>query len=67
MCDPQRAKETFARVVAEHGSAPQARRSELYLQHIEQRYGTEPRCKTPMVAPAPTPPPPPPAGSRPNG
>ena len=34
MCDPQRAKETFARVVAEYGAAPQARRSELYLQHI---------------------------------
>jgi len=31
MCEPQRAKETFARVVAEYGSAPQARRSELYL------------------------------------
>ena len=40
MCDPQRAKETFARVVSEYGAAPQARRSELYLQHILQRYGT---------------------------
>ena len=39
MCEPQRAKETFARVVAEYGSAPQARRSELYLEYIAQRYG----------------------------
>jgi outer membrane protein assembly factor BamD len=72
MCDPQRAKDTFARVVSEHGAAPQARRSELYLQHITQRYGTEPRCKTPQPAatPAATPPlspPPSPAGIRPHG
>jgi TolA-binding protein len=65
MCDPQRAKETFARVVMEHGSAPQARRAELYLQHISQRYGPEPRCKTlPTATPAPAPPPP---ETRPNG
>jgi outer membrane protein assembly factor BamD len=65
MCDPQRAKETFARVVMEHGSAPQARRAELYLQHIAQRYGSEPRCKTPATAtPVPGPPP---AETRPNG
>ena len=66
MCDPQRAKETFARVVAEHGGAPQARRSELYLDHITQRYGAEPRCKAPTTA-TPAPPPPPPAEPRPRG
>ena len=68
MCDPQRAKETFARVVSGYGAAPQARRSELYLQHILQRYGPEPRCKTPPPTAAPaTAPAPPPAGNRPNG
>ena len=66
MCDPQRAKDTFARVVAEHGGAPQARRSELYLDHIAQRYGAEPRCKAPTTA-TPAPPPPPPAEPRPRG
>ena len=66
MCDPQRAKETFARVVSEYGTAPQARRSELYLEHIAQRYGAEPRCKTPPTA-APAAPAPPPAETRPNG
>jgi len=66
MCDPQRAKETFARVVAEHGGAPQARRSELYLEHIAQRYGAEPRCKQPPTA-TPAPAPPPPTEPRPNG
>ena len=65
MCDPQRAKETFARVVAEYGTAPQARRSELYLEYIAQRYGAEPRCKTPPTAtPGPRRRRPP---SRPNG
>jgi outer membrane protein assembly factor BamD len=65
MCDPQRAKETFARVVVEHGAAPQARRAELYLDHIAKRYGAEPRCKTlPTVAPSSSPPPP---EMRPNG
>ena len=43
MGDPLRAKETFARVVSEYGDAPQARRSELYLEYIAQRYGAEPR------------------------
>jgi outer membrane protein assembly factor BamD len=66
MCDPQRAKDTFARVVAEYGSAPQARRSELYLEHIAQRFGPEPRCKNPASA-APAAPTPPPAETRPNG
>jgi outer membrane protein assembly factor BamD len=59
MCEPQRAKETFARVVAEYGTAPQARRSELYLEHITQRYGPQPVCKAPPTA-VPAPPPPPP-------
>ena len=66
MCEPLRAKETFQRVVAEYANAPQARRSELYLEHITQRYGAEPRCKTAPTA-APAPPPPPPAEPRPNG
>jgi outer membrane protein assembly factor BamD len=65
MCEPLRAKETFARVVAEYATAPQARRSELYLEHIAQRYGPEPRCKAASATPAP--PPPPPAEPRPNG
>ena len=38
MGDPRRARETFERVVAEFGAAYQARRAELYLQFIEQRY-----------------------------
>jgi outer membrane protein assembly factor BamD len=42
MGDPLRAKETFARVVAEYGSAPQARRSELYIEYITRRYGQSP-------------------------
>ena len=50
----------------EHGSAPQARRAELYLEHIAQRYGPEPRCKTPPTA-VPAPAAPPPAETRPNG
>ncbi|HVV48503.1 MAG TPA: outer membrane protein assembly factor BamD, partial [Polyangia bacterium] len=34
MDDPLRAKETFTRVVTDYGSAPEARRSELYLEYI---------------------------------
>jgi outer membrane protein assembly factor BamD len=45
MNDPARAKETFARVVAEYGDAPQARRSQLYLEYIQRRYGTNPQAK----------------------
>jgi hypothetical protein len=67
MCEPQRAKETFARVVAEHATAPQARRSELYLEHIAQRYGAEPRCKQPPTATPASTAAPPPAEPRPNG
>ena len=59
MCDPLRAKETFARVVSEYGSAPQARRSELYLEHIAERYGADPlQDADGRARPHPTPPPP---------
>jgi outer membrane protein assembly factor BamD len=43
MNDPLRAKEIFTRVVAEHGEAPQARRSELYLEYITRRFGPNPQ------------------------
>jgi outer membrane protein assembly factor BamD len=48
MDDPLRAKETFARVVTDYASAPQARRCELYLEYISKRFGPNP-------APKPTP------------
>jgi outer membrane protein assembly factor BamD len=51
MDDPLRAKETFARVVAEYGEAPQARRSELYLEYITRRFGPNPQ---PKLAPDPS-------------
>jgi outer membrane protein assembly factor BamD len=63
MNDPLRAKETFARVVTEYGEAPQARRSELYIEYITRRYGPNPQPKP--AAPAatePAAPPPPPHG-----
>jgi outer membrane protein assembly factor BamD len=55
MGDPLRAKETFQRVIAEHGSAPQARRSELYLEFIQRRFGAnpQPRPTTPETPPTP--------------
>jgi outer membrane protein assembly factor BamD len=37
MNDPQRAKETFERVIREYAGAPQARRSELYIEYIQKR------------------------------
>jgi outer membrane protein assembly factor BamD len=60
MGDPLRAKETFARVVAEYAQAPQARRSELYIEYITRRYGPNPAPKpeTPATAQPPAPPPP---------
>jgi outer membrane protein assembly factor BamD len=58
MGDPLRAKETFARVVSEHGGAPQARRSELYLEYIARRYGPSPEPK-PAAGPTPATPAPP--------
>jgi outer membrane protein assembly factor BamD len=45
MDDPLRAKETFTRVVNEYGAAPQARRSELYLEYITRRFGANPLPK----------------------
>jgi outer membrane protein assembly factor BamD len=45
MEDPLRAKETFTRVVIEYGTAPQARRSELYLEYIAKRFGPNPAPK----------------------
>ena len=45
MDDPLRAKETFTRVVNEYREAPQARRSELYLEYIARRFGPNPGPK----------------------
>jgi outer membrane protein assembly factor BamD len=42
MNDPLRAKESFTRVTEEFPSAQQARRSELYLQFIQRRFGDNP-------------------------
>lgn len=50
MGDPLRAKETFARVLNEFPTAPQARRSELYLEFISRHYGPSPQPK-PSAAP----------------
>jgi outer membrane protein assembly factor BamD len=58
MTDPLRAKETFQRVIGEYSGAPQARRSQLYLEFIQRRYGDNPQPRAP-TAPAPTPAPPP--------
>jgi outer membrane protein assembly factor BamD len=52
MNDPLRAKETFARVVAEHGTAPEARRAELYLDYITRRFGANPQPRPADGAPA---------------
>ena len=61
MGDPLRAKETFARVVAEYADAPQARRSELYIEYITRRYGPnpQPRPVTPATTQLAAPPAPP--------
>jgi outer membrane protein assembly factor BamD len=58
MNDPLRAKDTFQRVIDEYRSADQARRAELYLEFIRQRYGDNPR---PRQTATPAPPPAPPA------
>jgi outer membrane protein assembly factor BamD len=42
MGDPARSKDSFTRVVSEFPAAPQARRSELYLEFIHKRYGDNP-------------------------
>jgi len=55
MGDPQRAKDSFQRVVAEYSGANQARRAELYLQFIQRRFGDNPQPKAPD-APSATPP-----------
>jgi outer membrane protein assembly factor BamD len=49
MGEPLRAMETFARVVSEHPAAPQARRSELYIEYIVRRH---PELKAPPAQPA---------------
>jgi hypothetical protein len=53
MGDPARSKGTFARVVSEFPAAPQARRSELYLEFIQKRFGDNPQPR-PTAVPAPT-------------
>ena len=57
MNDPQRAKDTFERVVAEFAGASQARRAELYLEFIRRRFGDTPVPRTTGV-PTATPQPP---------
>jgi outer membrane protein assembly factor BamD len=56
MGDALRSRDTFARVVSEFPAAPQARRSELYLQFIQKRYGDNPPAGTPAGSPTPPPP-----------
>ncbi|MDB4981254.1 MAG: outer rane assembly lipoprotein YfiO [Myxococcales bacterium] len=53
MGDPRRAKETFKRIVDEFPTAPDARRSALYLEFITKRFGEDPPTLTPTT-PAPT-------------
>ena len=55
MNDPLRAKETFQRVITDYQTAAQARRAELYLEFIRNRYGDNPQPR-PTASPAPTPP-----------
>ena len=57
MGDALRSKDTFARVVSEFPGAPQARRSELYLEFIHKRYGDNPPAGASAGGPAPPPPP----------
>jgi len=57
MGDPARSKDSFTRVVSEFPAAPQARRSELYLEFIHKRYGENPQSPAPPGSnPAATPP-----------
>jgi outer membrane protein assembly factor BamD len=50
--DAHRARETFARVVAEYPTAPDARRAALYLDFIAKRYGEDvPQPLGPASAP----------------
>jgi len=39
--DPSRAREAFARVVEEFKATDEARRSALYLDFIQQHYGSQ--------------------------
>jgi len=60
MGDPARSKDSFTRVVSEFPAAPQARRSELYLEFIQKRYGENPQSppppgSTPAAPPTPSP------------
>ena len=59
MGDALKSKDTFARVVSEFPAAPQARRSELYLEFIHKRYGENPPAgpadASPTANPAPVP------------
>jgi outer membrane protein assembly factor BamD len=60
MGDPLRSKDSFARVVSQFPGAPQARRSELYLEFIQRRFGSNPP-PAPANTPGTSPPPPVPA------
>jgi outer membrane protein assembly factor BamD len=55
MGDPARSKDSFARVVSEFPAAPQARRSELYLEFIHKRYGDNPQQPAAGTPPGATP------------
>jgi outer membrane protein assembly factor BamD len=43
MGNPRRARDTFQRVVKEHGKALQAQRAQLYLEFIRNRFGDNPQ------------------------
>jgi outer membrane protein assembly factor BamD len=43
MGNPRSARDTFERVVKEYGSASQAKRAELYLEFIHERFGDAPK------------------------
>ena len=47
MGNPLRARQTFERVVKEHGKALQAQRAQLYIEFIRQRYGDNPKDGAP--------------------
>jgi outer membrane protein assembly factor BamD len=47
MGDPLRSKDSFTRVVSDFPGAPQARRSELYLEFIQKRFGENPQAHRP--------------------
>jgi outer membrane protein assembly factor BamD len=55
MGDALKSKDTFARVVSEFPAAPQARRSELYLEFIHKRYGDSPPSAPADASPTATP------------